>query len=117
MYISDFVEEIFKYLIIKIISILSLFFFLFLISKKEQNITPITHEKRRSTDIFNNKMLIEAHRGANKEIFQNTMESFSKAIDYDIDCIETDVWLTKDKVLLLVHGSGIWGRLKKFYNV
>ena len=62
-------------------------------------------------------MLIEAHRVANKEIFQNTMESFSKAIDYDIDCIETDVWLTKDKVLVLVHGSGIWGRLKKFYNV
>ena len=46
-----------------------------------------------------------------------SMESFSKDIDYDIDCIETDVWLTKDKVLVLVHGSGIWGRLKKFYNV
>jgi glycerophosphoryl diester phosphodiesterase len=45
------------------------------------------------------------------------MESFSKAIEYDIDCIETDVWLTKDKVLVLVHGSGEWGRLKKFYNV
>ncbi len=117
MYISDFVEEIFKYLIIKIISILSLFFLIFLISKKEKNITPITHEKRRSTDIFSNKMLIEGHRGVYKEIFQNTMESFSKAIEYDIDCIETDVWMTKDKVLVLVHGSGPWGRLKKFYNV
>ena len=117
MYISDFVEEIFKYLIIKIISFLSLFFLIFLISKKERNITPITHEKRRSTDIFSNKMLIEGHRGVYKEIFQNTMESFSKAIEYDIDCIETDVWMTKDKVLVLVHGSGPWGKLKKFYNV
>ena len=117
MYISDFVEEIFKYLIIKIISILLIFLFLFSISKKEKNITPITHEKRFSNDFFKNKMLIEAHRGANKEIYQNTMEAFSKAIDYDIDCIETDVWLTKDKVLVLVHGSGVWGKLKKFYNV
>ena len=117
MYISDFVEEIFKYLIIKIISILLIFLFLFLISKKEKNITPIAHEKRFSIDIFKNKMLIEAHRGANKEIYQNTMEAFSKAIEYDIDCIETDVWLTKDKVLVLVHGSGLWGKLKKFYNV
>ena len=92
----------------KIILILWIFFFLFLISKKDHKIRPITHKKRRPTDIFYNKVLIEAHHDANNEIFEHTMESFSKEIDYDIDCLETDIWLTKDKVLVLVYGCGMW---------
>ena len=43
------------------------------------------------------------------------MESISRAIQYDIDSIECDVWLTKDNVLVIVHG-GYGGDLKGFYN-
>ena len=51
----------------------------------------------------------------NKEIFQNTIESFSKAIEYGIESLETDVWLSKDNVLVLIHGSRI-GNISKYYN-
>ena len=62
--------------------------------------------KRYPQDIFiSHKLFIESHAGLNKEVFQNTLESFSKAIEYNIESLETDVWLTKDKVLVLVHGS------------
>ena len=62
--------------------------------------------KRYPQDIFmSHKLFIESHAGLNKEVFQNTLKSFSKAIEYNIESLETDVWLTKDKVLVLVHGS------------
>jgi len=62
--------------------------------------------KRYPQDIFmSHKLFIESHTGLNKEVFQNTLESFSKAIENNIESLETDVWLTKDKVLVLVHGS------------
>ena len=62
--------------------------------------------KRYPQDIFmSHKLFIESHAGLNKEIFQNTLESFSKVIENNIESLETDVWLTKDKVLVLAHGS------------
>ena len=61
---------------------------------------------RHPHDIFSpHKVFIEAHCGINREIFQNTLESFSKAIEYNIESLETDVWLTKDNVLVLIHGN------------
>jgi glycerophosphoryl diester phosphodiesterase len=72
--------------------------------------------KRYPQDIFiSHKLFIESHAGLNKEIFQNTLESFSKAIEYNIESLETDVWLTKDKVLVLVHGS-IEGDLGEYFD-
>ena len=39
---------------------------------------------RHSNDIFSpHKTFIESHRGINREIFQNTLEAFSRAIQYD----------------------------------
>ena len=72
---------------------------------------------RHPNDIFSpHRTYIESHRGANREIFQNTLESISRAIQYDIDSIECDVWLTKDNVLVIVHG-GDGGDLKGFYDL
>ena len=68
--------------------------------------------KRHSFDIFKwpHKVFIEGHRGVNREIFENTIDSFKKAIEYNLDSIELDVWLTKDKVPIVVHG-GFQGNL------
>ena len=71
---------------------------------------------RHPQDIFNrHETFIEAHRGVNREIFQNTLEAFSRAIQYDIESFETDVWLTKDNVLVLIHG-GDMGNLEGYYD-
>ena len=41
--------------------------------------------KRYPQDIFmSHKLFIESHAGLNKEVFQNTLKSFSKAIEYNI---------------------------------
>ena len=66
---------------------------------------------------FHRKTFIEAHRGMNREIYQNTIESFKKAIQYKIDCLETDIWLTKYNVLVLVHGGGQIGDLHNYVGV
>ncbi len=78
---------------------------------------PINKRKlRHPYDIFSpHRTYIESHRGANREIFQNTLESISRVIQYDIDSFECDAWLTKDNVLVIVHG-GYGGDLKGFYN-
>ena len=51
---------------------------------------------------FFNKTFIECHRGINKGISQNTLQAFSKAIDYNFQSIEADVWLTKDNVSIII---------------
>ncbi len=73
--------------------------------------------KRNPEDIFFfNKTFIECHRGMNKETFQNTLKSFSLAIDYNLESIEADVWLTKDNVAVIVHGHGENGNLNEYYD-
>jgi glycerophosphoryl diester phosphodiesterase len=76
----------------------------------------INNKLRHPQDIFTpHKTFIEAHCGVNREIFQNTLESFSKAIEYGIDSLETDLWLTKDNISVIVHGTST-GCLKGYYN-
>ena len=71
---------------------------------------------RHTQDVFSShKTFIESHRGVNREIFQNTLEAFSRSIQYDIESFETDVWLTKDNVLVLIHG-GDMGNLDGYYD-
>ena len=80
--------------------------------KNVSNINQLRHPK----DIFSrHETFVEAHRGVNREIFQNTLESFSKAIEYGIDSLETDIWLTKDNVLVIVHATNSGG-LKGYFN-
>ena len=90
-----------------------LFFFIIFQIVKLKN----TRLKRHSFDIFkpNHKIFIDSHRGVNKEFFQNTYLAFKKAIQYNIDGIELDVWLSKDNVPVIVHGGGN-GNISGYYN-
>ena len=77
---------------------------------------PKMSTKRHPQDVFNNHItFIESHRGINREIFENTLEAFQKAIDYGIESFETDVWLTKDYIPIILHG-GKDGELKGYYD-
>lgn len=44
-----------------------------------------------------------AHRGASGYYPENTMQAFMKAVEMGCDGIETDVQMTKDGVLVLIH--------------
>lgn len=44
-----------------------------------------------------------AHRGYSGKFDENTMLAFEKAIEYNADGIETDVQVSKDGVLVLIH--------------
>ncbi|MFA5646065.1 MAG: glycerophosphodiester phosphodiesterase family protein [Candidatus Ratteibacteria bacterium] len=73
-------------------------------------------------------LLVVAHRGLSSLYPENTLIAFEKAIDLDIDMIELDVRLTKDKKIVVFHdaelhrltkGSGAisdytYAELKKF---
>jgi glycerophosphoryl diester phosphodiesterase len=49
------------------------------------------------------KILIEGHRGYAAKYPENTMISFAAALELGVDAIEFDVWLSKDKVPVLMH--------------
>ncbi len=49
------------------------------------------------------KIIIEGHRGFCSEYPENTLISFEAAMDLGVDAIEFDVWLTSDKVPVLMH--------------
>ena len=58
-------------------------------------------------------MLEISHRGAGGLGPENTHRSFKIALKYDIDMIETDLWLSKDNKLVINHDSD----LKRIYKV
>ena len=49
------------------------------------------------------KIFIEGHRGYCAKYPENTLISFEAAIDRGVDAFEFDVWLTKDKVPVIMH--------------
>ena len=63
------------------------------------------------------KRLVIAHRGASGLVkFENTLESFEKAIEVNCDAIECDVRRTKDNVLIINHNDDIDNMLIKDYT-
>ena len=71
---------------------------------------------RHPSDVFSHhQTFIESHRGVNREIFQNTLPAVERAIQYGVESFETDIWLTKDNVLVIIHG-GNNGDLEGYYD-
>ena len=54
-------------------------------------------------DIIMKNVLVEGHRGYCAKYPENTMISYEAAIELGVDAIEFDVWLTADKVPVLMH--------------
>ena len=50
-----------------------------------------------------NKILIAGHRGNPSVLPENTLDSFKSAVKCGVDMLETDIHLTKDNVLILMH--------------
>ena len=48
-------------------------------------------------------IFVEGHRGACALYPENTLLSFEKAIEMGVDAVEFDIWLSKDKVPVLMH--------------
>lgn len=48
-------------------------------------------------------IVVEGHRGYCAKYPENTLVSYEAAIDLGVDCFEFDIWLSKDKVPVLMH--------------
>jgi glycerophosphoryl diester phosphodiesterase len=48
-------------------------------------------------------MLVLSHRGYHQHVSENTLEAFAAAVDLGVDGIETDLRLTADGALVLIH--------------
>ena len=49
------------------------------------------------------RMLVATHRGERFTAPENTITAFQRAIDAGVDMIETDVRMTKDRELVIMH--------------
>lgn len=49
------------------------------------------------------RIILAAHRGDRKTAPENTMPAFKKAIAFGVDMIETDIHMTKDGELIIMH--------------
>ena len=54
-----------------------------------------------------NRMYVAAHRGDSYNYYENTMTAFKKAVEAGADMIETDVHLTRDGYLVLIHDDRV----------
>ncbi|MBQ8392671.1 MAG: glycerophosphodiester phosphodiesterase family protein [Clostridia bacterium] len=53
------------------------------------------------------RMSIAGHRGDSYNYYENTMTAFKKAVEEGADMIETDVRLTKDNILVIMHDERV----------
>ncbi len=56
---------------------------------------------------FKHKMGVAGHRGDSYNFYENTITAFKKAIKDGVDMIETDVHLTLDNHLVLIHDDTV----------
>lgn len=49
--------------------------------------------------------IVYAHRGASKELPENTLEAFARALEIGADAIETDAHMTRDGRIVLSHDA------------
>jgi glycerophosphoryl diester phosphodiesterase len=55
-----------------------------------------------------NRIYIEGHRGACALYPENTLLSYGKVMEMGVDAIEFDIWLTSDKVPVLMHDGNAY---------
>ena len=53
------------------------------------------------------RILLGCHRGDRKHFPENTMSAFRSAVELGLDAIETDVRMTKDGHLVLIHDRSV----------
>ncbi len=64
----------------------------------------ILHFSRNAPNIVDDgNLFIYGHRGVPSLMPENTIASFQKAIELDVDGIELDIQITKDKILVVHH--------------
>ena len=56
-----------------------------------------------SQDYSAKSIKVEGHRGGRFD-FENTLNAFKLAIEHNLDSIEFDIWLTKDKIPVVIQG-------------
>jgi len=78
---------------------------------KEREIPVLTDIEKLLLSPFGrrNKMRIEGHRGMGRYEPENTIQAFARSIDEEIDGIELDVWLTSDKIPVIIHAHVVDG--------
>jgi len=78
---------------------------------KEKEVQPLTDLEKLllAPDGRRNKMRIEGHRGMGRFEPENTLQSFARSIDEELDGIELDVWLTRDKIPVVIHARVVDG--------
>ena len=59
-----------------------------------------------------NEPILFAHRGASAYSPENTLESFSLALKLGATGLESDIWATRDGVLVLDHDGVVKSRLR-----
>jgi len=59
------------------------------------------------TFAFEHAMAVAAHRGDWYNHYENTMEAFQAAADAGVDMVETDLRLTKDDQIVLIHDETV----------
>lgn len=53
--------------------------------------------------LYNGEIILAAHRGDRKCCPENTLPAFASAIDFGADMIETDIHMTRDGQLIILH--------------
>ncbi|MBQ7982820.1 MAG: hypothetical protein IJ302_04580 [Clostridia bacterium] len=56
---------------------------------------------------YRHPVSVAAHRGVSAHVAENTREAFAAAVACGCDMIETDIHLTKDNVLVLMHDDAV----------
>jgi glycerophosphoryl diester phosphodiesterase len=56
---------------------------------------------------YDNQIILAAHRGDKKRYPENTIPAFESALKYGTDMIETDVHMTSDGALVLIHDRAL----------
>ena len=64
-------------------------------------------KKKKQKFYLKNRPIIFGHRGSPRNITENTIASFEKALDQKVDGLEFDVRCTKDKKTIIFHDKNL----------